>query len=195
LFRRAELVAIDRDGFEIPVEVTIWPVKTGERWRFFAFVHDITDRRESERALELKTEAVSLLQDIAVASNEARALGPALQAGVDRVCAFMSWPLGHAYVVSESDPDLLESAGVWHIDDPGRFSSFREETDTLAFFSGAGLPGRVLESGKPEWIHEVDLDVGFKRQTATRNAGLRSAFAFPLLVGADVVGVLEFFSV
>lgn len=61
LRRRLELVALHRDGREVPVELTVWPgpvdCEPGHR-EFNAFLHDISDRaadqtalRESERQL------------------------------------------------------------------------------------------------------------------------------------------------
>ena len=60
--------------------------------------------------------------------------------------------------------------------------------------SGIGLPGRVLESGKPAWITDVMRDPNFPRAKMANDLGIRAGFAFPVLVGAQVVGVLEFFS-
>ena len=55
------------------------------------------------------------------------------------------------------------------------------------------MPGRVLSSGKPEWIENVNNDASF-RGAIKSNVEVRGGFAFPVLVGEDVVGVMEFFS-
>jgi diguanylate cyclase (GGDEF)-like protein/PAS domain S-box-containing protein len=49
--RRLELQALHRDGHEFPVEVTISALRTAAGYRFDAFLHDISERRQSERAL------------------------------------------------------------------------------------------------------------------------------------------------
>ncbi len=46
-----ELVAKNRDGHEFPVELTVSPLKLGDRYYFYAFIRDITDRKEAEDAL------------------------------------------------------------------------------------------------------------------------------------------------
>ncbi|HET8673831.1 MAG TPA: PAS domain S-box protein, partial [Thermoleophilaceae bacterium] len=46
--RRMERTAVHRDGREFPVELTIAPVRLGERWHFNAFLHDISERRQLE---------------------------------------------------------------------------------------------------------------------------------------------------
>jgi len=56
LHKRIELTAIDRDGREFPVEITITPVKAKEATTFHAFLHDISERKRSEHAIR-KSEA------------------------------------------------------------------------------------------------------------------------------------------
>jgi len=51
LNRRLELIALHRDGYEFPVEVTISPRWVGETYVFNAFLHDISDRKRAEEAL------------------------------------------------------------------------------------------------------------------------------------------------
>jgi len=46
--RRMERTALHRGGREFPVELTIAPVRLGERWHFNAFLHDISERRQLE---------------------------------------------------------------------------------------------------------------------------------------------------
>jgi PAS domain S-box-containing protein len=46
-----ELNALHRDGHEFPVELTVWPIRSGSTFQFNAFVHDITARKEAEKAL------------------------------------------------------------------------------------------------------------------------------------------------
>lgn len=61
------------------------------------------------------------------------------------------------------------------------------------FAIGEGLPGRVYQSGKPVWISDLTVDRNFPRTAVAALSGCRAAFAFPVLVGNDVLGVLEFF--
>ncbi|MEO8798849.1 MAG: EAL domain-containing protein, partial [Polyangiaceae bacterium] len=61
------------------------------------------------------------------------------------------------------------------------------------------LPGRVLASGKPAIaVGDADGKAAAFTHPRTRlgvEAGLRSAYAFPILLGDEVAAVLEFFSV
>ncbi|MDQ2941682.1 MAG: EAL domain-containing protein [Chloroflexota bacterium] len=51
LSRRIEVSALNRDGREFPVDLTIWPVRTGGEVRFSALVDDITVRKQLEEQL------------------------------------------------------------------------------------------------------------------------------------------------
>ena len=62
------------------------------------------------------------------------------------------------------------------------------------FAPGVGLPGRVWASGHPAWIPDVVTDSNFPRAPVATRAGLHGAFAFPIVVGNDILGVMEVFS-
>jgi PAS domain S-box-containing protein len=49
LGQRLELSAIHRDGRELPIEITISAVKSGDTYLFNSFLRDITERREAAR--------------------------------------------------------------------------------------------------------------------------------------------------
>ncbi|MEA2157000.1 MAG: hypothetical protein QOE11_3140 [Solirubrobacteraceae bacterium] len=58
LGKRLELTALHREGHEFPIELTISPLETEGGHTFHAFLRDITERREVERA---KDEFVSIV--------------------------------------------------------------------------------------------------------------------------------------
>jgi signal transduction histidine kinase len=62
------------------------------------------------------------------------------------------------------------------------------------FAPGEGLPGRIWERGEPIWLPDLAHDDNLPRATAVASSGLRSAFGFPIRLGASVLGVIEFFS-
>jgi len=136
---------------------------------------------------------VRLLQDVAVASNKAASVEEVLQTVVDLICEHTSWPVGHAYIAREDTEDLAPTT-IWHLDSPERFAEFRRVTEKMPMPPGIGLPGRVIASGGPEWTEDVLIDRNFPRARVAADIGVRGGFAFPVLVGAEVAAVLEFFS-
>jgi signal transduction histidine kinase/ActR/RegA family two-component response regulator len=71
---------------------------------------------------------------------------------------------------------------------------FDRTTQSSVFQKGVGLPGRIWETGKPAWINNLFDDDNFLRAAVANREGLHGAFGFPILVGNEVWGVIEFFS-
>ena len=150
--------------------------------------------KEANRLLKQESAFVQLHKDIAVASNETRNVTETFRYCLQRICNHAGWPVGHLYLVDkEAQPPLLSST-IWHLDDLDRFETFRAISEVTTFDPGIGLPGRVLESGKPAWIIDVTQDPNFPRAKLSHNIGVKAGFAFPILIREEVVGIMEFFS-
>ncbi len=108
------------------------------------------------------------------------------------ICRETGWPIGHVFVPGPDDPELLVSAGIWHVGDV-RFAEFRRVTRGIRFRAGEGLPGRAMEQQRPVWMTDVNLDAAFVRATLTSALGLRAGLAFPVYLRRRLVAVLEFF--
>ena len=154
---------------------------------------DVSEQKAAEERLERQTELLWLLQRVAVAANEAREPEEAFQVCADEVCASTGWPLAHVLVRPEGSGALV-STGIWHAAGLDGLERFRAESERLVFGPGVGLPGRVLASGRAEWVDDFGNASLFPRAALAEELGLRAAFAFPVLVGSEVVGVLEFFA-
>ncbi|RYE89919.1 MAG: diguanylate cyclase, partial [Myxococcales bacterium] len=178
-----------RDGTTFPLEVRGRMVPWGDRTVRITAMNDLTERVRQMKFVEL-------LRATATEANEARSVDDALQACLERVAEAMHWPVGHVHLVEASDPDapLLVASDLWHLPDPGRFEPFRAATTPLVLAPGAGLAGQVLASGQARWTTDVQTDPSFLRQDSARACGLHGGFAFPVLVGPEVVAVLEFYS-
>src|SRR4051794_7996730 len=136
---------------------------------------------------------VELIERIAQRTSAAREGDEALLAAVTEICRWTGFALGHAYLV-ERDPELpLPPSGLWHGVAP-HYAPLIELTAETPLAPGAGLPGRVMSSGRPEFIPELSADVNLPRRTVACEVGLRSAFAFPVQTGDRCLAVLEFFS-
>jgi diguanylate cyclase (GGDEF)-like protein len=57
----------------------------------------------------------------------------------------------------------------------------------------AGLIRRAWSTGEPVWIADVSREPTFLRASIAAKAGLHGAFAFPIRIGGELCGVLEFF--
>ena len=140
-----------------------------------------------------RTRLAHLIQEVTVVANEAFNTNEAMRAVLDKICAYTGWPLGHVYVPGDSENAPLQSTSLWFIRDPERFESFRQVTQQTHFPPGVGLPGRVFQTGRPEWVTDLSVE-GLLRVEQVKQSGLKAAFGFPVLVGAEVVAILEFFT-
>jgi PAS domain S-box-containing protein len=151
-----------------------------------AIVEDITERWRAD-------ENRRLLRAILVAANEAPSPGWAFEATLELVCRHLGWQVGHAYLLNGLGQ--LESTRVWYLDGgglDGRLEPFRQTSEGQRWEPGQGLPGKVLEVKRPVWVADVTIWPAFERDAAF---GMRAGLAVPVLIGQDVVAVLEFFSV
>jgi diguanylate cyclase (GGDEF)-like protein len=145
------------------------------------------------RDLYEKQQQVALLETIARAANQSSSIDETMRFALDAICRHTGWGFGNVYLPSATTPDYLAPAGIWHASDPAHLEAFICLTLKTGFAIGEGLPGRVYQSGKPAWIADLSVDRNFPRAVVATLAGCRAAFAFPVLVGNDVLGVLEFF--
>jgi PAS domain S-box-containing protein len=145
----------------------------------------ITERETGER----RRAAAYAVGDVVA---HAKTLPDAATGILRAICENLGWPVGALWLV-EPEAERLRCLTTWG--SPSTLTAgFVSATQQASFFRGVGLPGRVWESGKPTWIENVDRDRNFPRGPAARRAGLHGAFAFPMCIGNEVVGVLEFFN-
>ncbi|MFF3543164.1 response regulator [Streptomyces platensis] len=148
--------------------------------------------------VRLRTGELELLQRVAVTANEAADLTEATQVVLDLVCDYTGWQVGHAYWLA---PDAARAEGaelvpskIWHSDDSAEFRSFRQAREASPLTPEKGLPGRVFASGKAAWIVDVTKTPEFSGVGHADDIGVHAAMGFPVLVGDEVVAVLEYFS-
>jgi PAS domain S-box-containing protein len=168
------------------------------------FTRDVTNQKRTEKELKAlnatleerviqRSGYIRLLQEVAVAANEADAIETALQFAVDRICAYQDWPVGHAYVFSKEHSGQLLSKPIWNLKDSERFQPFKEVSDAMMPGMECNLLGRVRAEGKPVTIPDVSLDANFSRSKEAAMVGIKGGVAFPILIGKEVVAALEFF--
>jgi ammonium transporter len=175
-------------------------------------------------AIARRTDSLQLLRRTAAAANESSTVEDALEVVLAEVSRFTGWPLGHAFLVSPDDPEVLVSSGIWQTSDQERYESFRAATEAASFRAGRGMPGIALEARKPVFVSSEDLrgqppdsarmsvvslepseggsesvlvpldGIRGIRAVEWVDLGLRAGLAVPVMAGTSAVGVLEFFA-
>ena len=146
---------------------------------------DIPRPAHAERRLTVEYVAARALA-------ESTTLADAAMRVLQAICETLGWDYGGLWRVDDS-AGVLRCTDTWHraaIESP----EFDATSRRTAFARGIGLPGRVWASGAPAWVPDVVADANFPRAAIARREGLHGAFALPLLIRGNVVGVMEFFS-
>lgn len=183
LNRYVEMRALHRDGYEFPVEVTISHSGSEGDWSFYAFLHDISERSQSEQFLRAQ-------HAVTVALAEADSVHGVLPDVLGALGQSMGWWLA-AYWQPEGKE--LRCALTWQSDERTN-STLLETSRRLLLAAGEGLPGQAWALGEPVWMSEVTEDQQFTRTEEASRDGLHAGVAVPVPSGDDVRGVFEFFS-
>ena len=182
---RLELMGLHRDGHEVPVELTISPLRAGDGVSFHAFVHGISERKRADSYLRAQHAVSHVLATAATAQDAV----PMLLQGL---AESLEWETGAMWVPEGAD-GTLRCRHFWHA--PGvEVSSFEAKTLELSFAAGEGLPGRVYATGKPAWVADVATEPNFPRSQVASACGLRGGIGLPVREDDQVLGVIEFFS-
>lgn len=144
----------------------------------------VTERRQTQKNLSGGLSVTRILA-------ESPALTDALPRIIQRICTTFGWRVGAMWRLNP-DIDRLHCLKVWP--SQGAQSKFEQTCYQTQFEQGVGLPGRVWKSLKPAWIPDVTKDDNFPRASQAAAEDLHAAFAFPILSGEKLLGVMEFFS-
>jgi two-component system sensor histidine kinase/response regulator len=146
---------------------------------------DVTASQRAARRLAARQAATGVLAEAATLEEAGppllRALGGCLE-----------WDFGVLWIMAPEGP-VLRCGATWHRRGAGapRFAALSRRS---TFAAGVGLPGRVWANAKAAWIADVTQDSNFPRGPEAAREGLRGAFAFPILRGKEVLGVVELFT-
>ncbi|MBA2670559.1 MAG: PAS domain S-box protein [Gemmatimonadetes bacterium] len=179
-----ELIGLAKNGKEVPVEIAFGEYRQGGQHVFAGFVHDITNRVRSQARRQAEHQVTRALS----AATDLKTAAPLV---LEAICEELGWDFG-AFWRCDLEGKKLRCDAVWHRD-PDLLDPFGKATKSIALESGEGLPGRVWKVAVPFWITDVLDDENFPRASAAAAVGLHSAFAFPILLGSEVEGVMEFF--
>jgi PAS domain S-box-containing protein len=185
LNRRIEIVAQHRDGRKIPVELAVSPAKIGDAYIFSAFIRDITDRRAAERRLASQYAVTRVL-------SEATTMEEAVPKIIQAIGENLEWDLGVFWRVDKAT-GVLRCFDQWKVPSV-QADPFTQDTWQRVFARDEGFPGRIWASDKPAWITDVAIDSSFSRGVQARQVGFHGAFGWPIRVGSEIDGVIEFFS-
>jgi PAS domain S-box-containing protein len=159
--------------------------EAGRPQRMFGTAQDVTARKRAEERLRAQHVVTRILA-------EAVTLEEATPRILQAVCECLAWDMGALWHI-DRDAGVLRCAELWRRPSL-EAAQFEAATRVSTFRPGSGLPGRVWASRAPACIADVVQDPDFLRANSAVGAELHSAFAFPILLGSEVLGVIDFVS-
>ena len=174
-----------KDGGVFPVEIRVRQFQQGERRFHVALARDISERKRTEQRMLAQHTVAQILADAATVDD-------AMPRLLEAVCEGLDWDLGTLWRV-DREAGVLRCAQVWRkaFLDAAHFETATRES---TFEPGVGLPGRVWRARAPACIPDVVHEPNFVRASVAADAGLHAAFAFPILLRGEVLGVIDLLS-
>ncbi len=173
-----------RDGSAIPIEVSISAIRGGNEPLWMGILRDISERKEDEAR-----------RNVQFAVNRVLAESRGLDEALPNILQALGELLGSeatAYWSLAANENVLRCVYHWQTPETAA-SPFGTIWTQHIFRPGEGLPGRVCTSGQPVWLSDACPDANFPPTPAAAAPGLRGAFAFPVVCGPIMLGVIESF--
>ncbi|MGB0562027.1 MAG: adenylate/guanylate cyclase domain-containing protein [Spirulinaceae cyanobacterium] len=170
---------------------------------------DVTERQRTQQRLTAQYAIASIL-------SESGSLDRAIQQILQAIGDSLGWEIGEFWAPKgnndrrpatselsnttwlqagqpcELPVPRLQRVDFW-LGNPERFTTFADRSDRRQLNESVTFAGQVWSAGQPQWITALTTEPTFGEDSATVAAGLRSAFAFPIQSGSEMLGVMTFF--
>jgi PAS domain S-box-containing protein len=111
---------------------------------------------------------------------------------VEALCGYLDCDCGQVWRVDRWTGDLT-LAQAWH--KPSRPpAELLAASRPLLLAKGSGLAGRCWESAAPLWTNDLARDEPAARAEASARDAIHGGYAFPIMVGPEILGVVELFT-
>jgi len=195
LFRRAlDGEVVDRaplrnhtsDGRVLELELSLSQrQKAGNPLAVRCLLRDITQQKQREHRLALQLVVSQIVGENTSPETAAMRI-------LEALCVSQGWDMAIKWEVN-AEENRLEFCTAWGA--PGRRTeALIQESMAQTLTSGAELPGRVWQEGRPIWITNLPAFQASPRIQSALSQGMVSGWAVPVRVGNRVLAVLEFYS-
>ncbi|MGY1697449.1 MULTISPECIES: methyl-accepting chemotaxis protein [unclassified Geodermatophilus] len=161
-----------------------------EKWEA---IHRLLDHM---RAAALATAAVRETVDdraavtaVVTSVGEASDEAAALQTALETVRAAFGWAYGSFWALDDAERLLR-----FRTESGTAGEEFRRVTLTATFAEGVGLSGRAWRERDLVFVRDLAEVTDCVRAPAAQRAGVRSGVCFPITVGGEVIGTMDFFT-
>jgi PAS domain S-box-containing protein len=151
----------------------------------FGTVIDVTESRRVEQRLRVQHQVTRILAEAATVEEATSKI-------LEATCEWLGCHVGTLWRI-DPEEDVLRCAMIWHATSV-EVAQYEAATRASGLQRGCGLPGQVWMSGVAACISDVARDPEFERAAAAAHEDLHAAFALPILLNGEVIGVIELVS-
>ena len=184
LWNAVEMPGLHKDGRHLSLEISFGEFTENGARRFTGVVRDTTESKRIQTRLTVQYQTARIL-------TEADSLEAAAPKLLRALCEGLGWNLGQLWVV-DRDADLLRLIASWHTGADGT-AKFETGSHSRVFVRGVGFPGIIWDAGTSKWVSNLPQE-NFPRSELAAQTDLQTAFGFPIKLGEEVSGVMEFFA-
>jgi diguanylate cyclase (GGDEF)-like protein/PAS domain S-box-containing protein len=177
--RPIEFGALRRDGREFPIELTIAPLRDGDRWVFNAFVRDISERKRAEQEIRDHAEDLARIAEVArdlAGVTDAHSARPAICKAAQELSG------AKVSILYEPDPKGKELVST-------AVAGAQMEQIHLPFTGAPSGAATAFSSGQPHFLSDIVGHTGVS-QAVRERLGVVSALWQPVLRNGVPIGVL-----
>jgi PAS domain S-box-containing protein len=179
-----EMIGRRKNGESFPIELVLSGMTLGDEQVTVAFARDVSKRKQAQRYLTTHYAATCILA-------ETNSLEEALPKILQTLSEALQW---EACAYWSFDPVSQELQCVEFHQAPFAKRSQVLDISSVTCQLDQGLPGKACSTGQPIWIEDLCRTQDFPCLALATPLELHAAFAFPVMMGEQVCGVVEVFS-
>ncbi|WP_413943002.1 ATP-binding protein [Bdellovibrio sp. HCB-162] len=179
LNNRIEVPAIHKDGHEVIVELTVYPIQQKDFVIFGAFLHDITKRKKAEQLSLIQYSVTRILTD---RHNLVEAIPPFLKA----VGSGLNWPVTELWLV-DKERKFLSCVGIWSLSSELE-ENFKAANASVKVSREEGMVGTVSTITTSLWISVPGRNM--PRAEFLKQNGIQTILYCPIYEGTELIGTL-----
>ncbi|ERT06175.1 diguanylate cyclase domain protein [Lyngbya aestuarii BL J] len=148
---------------------------------------------QQNKQLQKAQYETKLLLEATWTIEKSHTLEEAISSILDVICQNIGWDYGEGWLPNP-DKDVLEYIPQFK-SCSAAFGRFQEQSRLITFASGEGLPGRIWQSHKPEWIEDCSTcsETVYLRTQLVVDAGLKAVFGVPVVESEKLLAILVFY--
>lgn len=183
LNKRFEITGLKKDGVEIPIELTIYPFQQGGKSYFGSFLHDISEKKRSERNQQAQIELTRII-------TETNTLKSAIPLIVEALGSKMEFYSAELWLLDSNR--TLSCRGVWPLNDP-QVEKLQQSSLSTPISSHHALVQGDLDKFDCTWISDIAVEPKYDRKSVALEAGMNTYVSCRIYDGSDTYGILVFY--